>query len=126
MRICRSMRTKQASQYVSARVLLSRRKDGVVLPLHGGGGEVGLSRFFYSNKRFDTAMTSFLECTKEVSSIFPELPCHKACRAAALKFSCLRIWNPSAIRLPGQVGAGAARAAKCLLIVADSGTSLRN
>lgn len=45
---------------------LVRKKDGVVLPLHGGGGEVGLSRFFYSNKRFDTAMTAFLECVKEL------------------------------------------------------------
>ncbi|KAL8431780.1 hypothetical protein Efla_005002 [Eimeria flavescens] len=45
---------------------LVRKKDGVVLPLHGGGGEVGLSRFFYSNKRFDAAMTSFLECVKEL------------------------------------------------------------
>lgn len=48
-------------------MVLGRKKDGVVLPLHGGGGEVGLSRFFYSNKRFDTAMTAFLECVKEVS-----------------------------------------------------------
>lgn len=45
---------------------LVRKKDGIVLPLHGGGGEAGLSRFFYSNKRFDAAMTSFLECVKEL------------------------------------------------------------
>ncbi|CDJ37694.1 beclin 1, putative [Eimeria tenella] len=45
---------------------LIRKKDGAVLPLHGGGGEVGLSRFFYSNKRFDSAMTAFLECVKEL------------------------------------------------------------
>ncbi|KAL8428905.1 hypothetical protein ACSSS7_006913 [Eimeria intestinalis] len=45
---------------------LIRKRDGVMLPLHGGGGEAGLSRFFYSNKRFDAAMTSFLECVKEL------------------------------------------------------------
>lgn len=47
--------------------LSSRKEDGVVLPLHGGGGEVGLSRFFYSNKRFDSAMMAYLECVKEVT-----------------------------------------------------------
>ncbi|KAL8450872.1 hypothetical protein Emag_002978 [Eimeria magna] len=46
--------------------VLIRKRDGVVLPLHGGGGEAGLSRFFYSNKRFDAAMTAFLECVKEL------------------------------------------------------------
>lgn len=37
-----------------------------MLPLYGGGGEGGLSRFFYSNRRFDSAMVSFVECYKEV------------------------------------------------------------
>lgn len=48
---------------------LIRKKDGAVLPLHGGGGEVGLSRFFYSNKRFDSAMMAFLECVKELADL---------------------------------------------------------
>ncbi|OEH78648.1 hypothetical protein cyc_01662 [Cyclospora cayetanensis] len=45
---------------------LLRKKDNAMLPLHGGGGEVGLSRFFYSNKKFDSAMTAYLECVKEL------------------------------------------------------------
>ncbi|PFH33844.1 hypothetical protein BESB_080600 [Besnoitia besnoiti] len=45
---------------------LIRRKDDTVLPLQGGTSETGLSRFFYSNRRFDAATAAFLECVQEL------------------------------------------------------------